>query len=89
MGARAGDGEDHARVYSTVRLEDLDEEGGVQLLERLRVYVPMEDALRAAFEDEVADEVSIDGKVYVVAKSQSWRRSHTRAILERSAVTRS
>ena len=70
-----------------VRLEDDDTEGGAQFLERLRIYVPMEGALRAAFEDSVADEVVIDGKVYVVERSESWRASHTRADVVRSAVT--
>ena len=40
-------------------------------------------ALRAAFEDSVADRVIVDGAEYVVEESRFWARSHTRATVLR------
>lgn len=64
-------------------LEDSDHAGGVSVSSRLSVYVPQPGALAAAFEDAEADTVIVDGLEYVVEESQSWRGSHTRAILLR------
>ena len=64
-------------------LEDADFVGGVQVSHRLSVYVPEPGALSAAFEDAAADKVVVDGHEFVVESSQSWRGSHTRAILLR------
>lgn len=64
-------------------VEDEDLEGGVQLVGRFKVFVPVEDALVAAFEDRQADRVLFDGDMYVVEESRSWKGSHTRATLLR------
>lgn len=64
-------------------LEDADLVGGAQLLHRLKVYVPIEDALVAAFDDRGADTVLHGGVEYVVEESRSWSGSHTRATLLR------
>ena len=64
-------------------LEDADFAGGVSVSHRLSVHVPAPGALAAAFEDRGADAVVVDGLEYVVEESQSWRGSHTRAVLLR------
>ena len=64
-------------------LEDSDFAGGVSVSERLSVYVPAAAALSAAFDDGDADVVVVDGDTFIVESSQSWRGSHTRAILLR------
>ncbi len=64
-------------------LEDADSAGGVQVSHRLSVYVPEPGALSAAFMDDAADHVVVDGLEYTVEESQSWRVHHTRAILLR------
>ncbi|MCY4658613.1 MAG: hypothetical protein OXF93_02190 [Acidobacteria bacterium] len=64
-------------------LEDSDFAGGVSVSERRSVYVPAAAALSAAFEDRGADVVVVDGDTFIVESSQSWRGSHTRAILLR------
>ena len=64
-------------------LEDSDFAGGVSVSHRLTVFVPQPGALSAAFDEALADTVIVDGDEYVVEQSQSWRRSHTRAILLR------
>ena len=66
-----------------VSLEDADLAGGVQLVERLRVFVPAYAGdLRAAFEGTAADEVVYKGKVYTVEESRTWP-TFTRATLLR------
>ena len=65
-------------------LKDAEDAGGVSVSERLSVYVPEPDALSAAFGDDAADTVTVDGISFTVESSQSWRRSHTRAILLRA-----
>lgn len=64
-------------------LEDSDIAGGVQLSERLKIYVPEENALVAAFEDREADEVIYGGETYTVIESRSWQGGHTRATMLR------
>ena len=64
-------------------LEDADDAGGVSVSERLSVYVPEAGALSAAFGDSEADKALVEGVMYTVEESQSWRGSHTRAILLR------
>ena len=66
-------------------LEDQDLPEGTRVHDRLKVFVPEPDALIAAFEDAGADQVSLDGVVYTVEESRSWRGSHTRATLLRQA----
>ena len=63
-------------------IEDSDFVGGALLVERAKVYVPEPDALVAAFDQSVADEVLIGTKTYVVEESRSWP-SHTRATVLR------
>ena len=67
-----------------LELEDSDIAGGASLEERLRVYVPVPDALMAAFDDREADEVVYDGTTYTVEESRSWPGSHTRATILRA-----
>ena len=65
-------------------LSDADLGGGVQLTETLKVYIPEDNALRAAFDDSIADRVVIDGREFVVEESRSWPGSHTRATILRA-----
>ena len=65
-------------------LGDADIAGGVSLIDRLKVYVAAPDALRAAFDDLVADRVLWDGETYTVVESQSWPGRHCRATLLRA-----
>ena len=64
-------------------LEDENTEGGVLLRHRFRVFVPEADALRAAFDEAVADRVLIADGIYVVETSQSWPGAHTEAVILR------
>lgn len=64
-------------------LKDADTAGGVQVSHRLSVHVPQPGALAAALDDREADRARVDGIEFVVEESQSWRGSHTRAILLR------
>ena len=68
-----------------VVLEDEDQEDGIQLQDRLRVYVPGPDSLLAARLDAEADRVVWEGADYVVHSTQKWPRAHTRAILLRES----
>ncbi len=63
-----------------VALEDADEEGGARLSEKIKVYIPEEDSLLAAFDEVEADRVRWRGQTYVVERSMSWTASHCRAI---------
>ena len=66
-----------------ITLEDADIAGGVQLVERLKVFVPASAGdLRAAADDSSADQVICKGKVYVVEESRTWPK-FTRATLLR------
>lgn len=58
--------------------EDAELAGGSQLSARFVVYIPEPGALEAAFDDREADRVLIDGVVFTVVESWSWRR-HTKA----------
>lgn len=66
-------------------IEDKDFVGGDRLEERLKVFVPMPDALVAAFDDSTADRVLIGTREFVVEESRSWPGGHTRARLVRSS----
>ena len=66
-----------------LNLGDDDLEGGSQLVVRLKAYVPVEDALVAAFDDRGADKVLYAGAEFTVIESRSWPGSHTRATLLR------
>ncbi len=56
---------------------------GLHLKDRLVVYVPEPEALRAAHEDRIPpDRVAVGGEEYVVDQSHSWGK-HTRAVLLR------
>ena len=68
-----------------IALTDADIAGGVSLVERFKIYVAEPDALRAAFDDSVADRVLIDGREFVVEESRSWPGSHTRATILRQS----
>lgn len=75
----------HRASVQPLALEDVDllGGGGVQAVERLKCYIPEPDALSAAFQDNEADEVVLDGRTFVVEEVRSWRGSHTRATLLR------
>ena len=65
-------------------LEDSDFQGGVQLIERLKVYVPASEGdLLAAFDSGLGDEVIYQGKVFKVEESRTWP-GFTRAMLIRA-----
>ena len=64
--------------------EDAELVGGTQLSARFTVYVPEPGALEAAFDDAAADRVLIDGVVFTVVESWSWR-AHTKANLLRES----
>lgn len=85
-----GEWESGATTETTLRasvqplqIEDSDLPEGTDVLDRVKVYVPIPDALVAAFDSAQADEVLLDGRTYDVVESRSWRRSHTRATLLR------
>ena len=66
-------------------LEDRDLASGVQLVERLKVYIPASSGdLRAAFDDREADRVLYGGKVYAVEESRTWPK-FTRVTLLRES----
>ena len=65
----------------SIKDEDLEE--GSRLTEKIKVYVPNENALLAAFDDREADKVVYAGETYVVEESRSWPGGHTRATLLR------
>jgi len=62
-------------------VEDLDLPGGTRISVRRKVFVPVPNALAAAFGDAEADHVLIDGVLFVVEESQSWPGSHTKAVV--------
>ena len=71
-----------------LKLEDADEEGGSQLQERLKVYIPQPHALIAAFGDREADRVLVgEEEEYVVESSSTWigTSAHTKAVLLRES----
>ena len=74
---------EHRASVQPIALTDADIVGGVSLVERLKVYVPEEDVLRAAFDDRLADVVVWLGTEYTVIESRSWPCSHTRATVLR------
>ena len=71
-----------AASVQPLALEDADIAGGAQLIERFKIFVSQPDALVAAFDESVADEVVIGTKTYTVEESRSWP-SHTRATVVR------
>ena len=66
-------------------VEDLDLPEGSRLSDRRKVFIPVPDAVSAAFGDAEADHVLIDGVLFVVEESQSWPGSHTKAVVLREA----
>ena len=64
-------------------IEDTALEEANRLSEKMKVYLPSENALVAAFDDRQADKVLYDGIEYVVEESRSWPGGHTRATLLR------
>ena len=66
-------------------VEDLDLPEGTRISDRRKVFVPVPNALAAAFGDAEADHVLIDGVLFVVEESQSWPGSHTKAVVLREA----
>ena len=75
---------EHRASVQPIALTDTDIVGGVSLVERFKVYVPEPDALRAAFDDSIADRVVIAGREFVVEEARSWPGSHTRATILRA-----
>ena len=65
-------------------VEDLDLPEGSRLSDRRKVYVPVPDALVAAFGDAQADTVVITGETFTVEESASWP-DHTRAVVLRES----
>lgn len=66
-----------------LKLGDEDLEEGSRLSEKIKVYLPNENALAAAFDDREADKVVYAGETYVVEESRSWPGGHCRATLLR------
>lgn len=66
-----------------LKLDDDELEGGQQLRERVKVYVPEPSALAAALDDRGADHVLWNETEYIVIESRSWAGGHTRATLLR------
>ena len=62
-----------------VDLLDVPGEDGLQLTERLTVYVPQSGALLGAQDWAVADRIRYGGAVYEVQRSVSWPVRYTRA----------
>ncbi len=63
-----------------VILEDRDIEAGSGLSEKIKVFVPDEDALLAAFDGAEADQVRWRGRTYSVIESRTWTGRHCRAV---------
>ncbi len=78
----------HRASVQPVELESVPEREGDRPIERLKVYVPEADALRAANDDGPADRVRWFNREYTVERSENWsngpRLRHTRAVLLRS-----
>ena len=68
-----------------LKLGDDEIAGGEQLAEKIKVYVPNENALLAAFDDRGADRVVYNGIEYIVEESRSWPGGHTRATIIRES----
>lgn len=66
-------------------IEDKDLEEGARLSEKMKVYLPNENALLAAFDDRGADRVVYNGIEYIVEESRSWPGGHTRATIIRES----
>lgn len=79
---------EHRCSVQPVELESLPEREGDRPVERLKVYVPEPDALRAANDDGPADWVNWMNRAYLVERSENWgdgpRRRFTQAVLLRS-----
>ena len=58
-------------------LTDADDVGGTRLVDRIKVYIPGEDMVLAAFDDQEPDRIRWKGRTYVVERSMSWTGSHT------------
>ena len=70
-----------AASVQPIKVEDVDAVEGARLSERLKVYLPIADALMAAGETFEADLVRWKGRTYTVIESRSWERGHCRATL--------
>ena len=68
-----------------IALTDADIAGAVGLVERFKIFVGEADALRAAFNDSVADRVLWGGETFTVVESRSWPGSHKRATILRAS----
>ena len=71
-----------------VELESLPEREGERVVERVKVYIPKPDALRASNDDGPADAVRWMNREYTVERSENWgngtKMRHTQATLLRS-----
>ena len=73
----------HRCTVQPVSLESEPEREGERPIERVRVFVPKPDALRAANDDGEADLVRWFNREYTVERSEAWG-IYTQAILLRS-----
>ena len=70
-----------------VELESVPEREGDRTVERVKVFLPEPDALRAANDTGPADEVRWFNRTYTVERSENWgngRMQFTQAVLLRS-----
>lgn len=70
---------DMSASVQPLALEDSDIAGGVSAVERIKVFVPDDYGLLAAFGGAEADRVVWQGQEFVVERSTSWAGSHCRA----------
>lgn len=79
---------EHRCSVQPVELESLVEREGDRVVERVKVFLPGADALRAANDTGPADEVRWFNRRYVVETSVDWgvttKLRHTKAVLLRS-----
>ena len=73
----------HRASVQPISLEDEVEREGARLVERVTVFVPEKDVLRAADDEQPADEVRWFNREYKVERSEDWG-VYTQAILLRS-----
>ncbi len=78
----------HRCSVQPVELESEPEREGDRVVERVKVFVPEPDALRAANDTGPADEVRWFNRMYMVEHSEDWgngpRQRYTQAVLLRS-----
>ena len=78
----------HRASVQPIEIESLPEVSGERPIERVKVFIPEPDALRAANDDGEADRVRWFNREYTVERSEDWgngpKQRFTQAVLLRS-----